>query len=391
MKSPRKIFQTLIYLLVLFVIQEVALRVFFPLPEISNLDRISYLELGKEGSRYTRNETRFWQSSLDTSEIFVHEMNRYGFRDKEWKVAKPEGKKRVLFIGDSFVEGIMAGQEETIPAGFEAKAGPEKYEVLNAGMVGQGLDAYLQLAADIIPVFKPDVAILCIYANDLGETEPAVPQFYLEPEYFNWYSPRFITLLRESRQRGPLRAIWDGSSRAYLPSVPTPANPWTENETALSPHVDPEVAVEMKQGTFNPFRTNALAKEEKYLKLPPKLGETIPFFQYSCEQSQTQPVVVYIPSRNQVTTQYYSYEGKFCQVDCPDSLDLTRPKYQLHQRVIAGQCQRFSIPFIDLSPLIRQEEEKGNNLFWQYDEHMKGKGYLLLGNAIAERWAEFSD
>lgn len=376
----------LIYLIFLLAVQEVALRIIFPLPEIKNLDRISYMESGKEGGRYTRNETRFWQSSPDTTAIFEHEMNRYGFRDKEWKVAKTEGKKRVLFIGDSFVEGIMAEQDATIPAGFEEQVGPDQYEVFNAGMVGQGLDAYLQLAADLIPIFKPDVAILCIYANDPGQSEPAVPQYYLEPEYFNLYSPRFLTLLRESRQRGPLRAIWDGSSRAYLPSVPTPANPWTHNETALSPHVETEIAVEMKRGKFNPFRTNALAKEARFLKLPPKLGETIPFFQYTCQQNQAQPLVVYIPGRNQVTTSYYAYERKFCRIDCPDSLDLTRPEYQLHQRTIAGQCQRFGIPFIDLSPLIREEENKGNHLFWQYDEHMKGKGYLLLGKAIAERW-----
>jgi hypothetical protein len=101
-------------------------------------------------------------------------------------------------------------------------------------------------------------------------------------------------------------------------------------------------------------------------------------------------VVVYLPSRNQVTNRYYPFERKFCRIDCPDSLDLTTPEYQMHQRVIAGQCQQFGVPFIDLSSVIRGEEAKGNGLFWNYDEHMNGKGYLLLGKAIADRWAKFN-
>lgn len=385
-KKYQKPIKVVIYILAVFLFQEAVLRLCYPLPELKNLDRSAYQDQEGKVHAYTRNQGRFWQSSLDTSAVFEHHMNRYGFRDVEWKMAKPSHKKRVLFIGDSFVEGIMASQKQTIPEGFLQAAGAERYEVFNAGMVGRGLNAYLQLLADIVPIFKPDVVVFCIYANDLGQKEPLVPPFFLEPEYFSFWSPRFLTLLQESQKRGSVPAIWSSQNKAFLPSVPAPSNPWSQNEAKLAPHVKAEVATAMKSGKFNPFRTNALAKEAKHLKLNPKLGESVPFFRYICQQNKAKPLIVYIPCRNQVTRHYYRYEQQYCLKDCPDTLDLTTPEYQLHARVLQEQCKSLNVPFVDLSPLIKGVEDRGQRLFWNYDEHMKGKGYLLLGKNIWEQW-----
>lgn len=385
-KRKKRLTNIVFYMLFVLIFQEMAFRLCFPIPEIQNLDRANYniTASGYTALPYKRDQDLYWQSSLDTPAVFEHQMNRYGFRDKEWIVEKESGKKRVLFIGDSFVEGVMADQDETITTGFERASSTNQYEVMNAGMVGMGLDSYLQLLADIVPIYKPEVVFLCLYANDLGQNEPAVPQLFLSPEYYNIYKPRLLEVIDQLDNGNGLLFRWDNSTLPLLPEGN--GNPWIEHEDLMTPHVAPEHAKKMKKGTFNPFRANAFAEEERNLKLQPALGETVPLFKYICDQNDVEPIIVYIPTRNQVTKHYYQYELELCLIECNDSTDLTTPKYQLHQKVLKSQCTEVGIQFIDLSDFIKEKEAKNQHLYWNYDEHMRGKGYLILGNAIWNKW-----
>ncbi len=377
-----KIAKITLYIVGVFIFQELIFRYTYPIPEIQNFDRINftYLNFDGSGSKHSRDHIWEWRSDLDTSYVFKHYMNRYGFRDSEWLIEKPKHKKRALFIGDSFVEGVMAQQETTIPRAFE-KASSNTFEALNGGLLGCGLDAYLQLAADAIPLFKPDVAFLCIYANDLGEDKPKVPEFYLEPERFNILKPRLLEIMSQIKTYGPLKNRWRNSSEPYLPAVPNKRNPWTNLGDSLALHVIPKIATQMKQALLNPFLTNAIVKEELYLKSPPKLGETLQFFKYICEENSTKPVVIYIPSRNQVSDYYLPFERQYA-LSFPDTISLNTSKYQIHQQFLKSQSQSLNIEFIDLTETIRQEEIKGNHLYWNYDQHMKAQGYTLLGKTI---------
>lgn len=383
----KNILKIALYILFLFVLQEVTIRYLFPLPEIENFDRSSYIKLDKSDSSrpYARHQTWHWQSSADTSAVFEHVMNRYGFRDKEWAIEKDENVPRFLFVGDSFVEGVMAKQGETIAEGFTQTADNQSIDIINAGILGVGLSEYLQLTADMVPIFKPDYVVFCIYANDLGKNAPIIPSHYLEPTFFNPYKPRVVEIIHQAKTHGPVPIRWT-DSKALLPKVPSPNNPWTNKTAELSPQVTPQLAKAMQAGTFNPYRINGILLEEKYLKQAPALGEAIPFLQYTCSTFNTKPIIVYIPSRNQVTQYYYPFEKESSLQAFHDSLDLTTSLYQRHQRVIAAQCKQFQVPFIDLTPFIRQEESQGNHLYWNYDEHMKGRGYMLIGKAIRKQW-----
>jgi len=382
--TPHKIIRIAIYILCVFIFQEVFFRYFYPVPEIKNFDRVNfmYLHFDGSGSKHSRNQTWEWQSVPDTTFIFEHHMNHYGFRDKEWLIKKPENKKRALFIGDSFIEGVMAKQDETIPLAFE-KASNKTYETFNGGMLGCGLSSYLQLSADMVPLYKPDVAFLCIYANDLGKKIPKVPEFYLEPQYFNSFTPRLFEIITQIKTYGPLHFRWKNNYKPYMPSVPDEKNPWTKSEKLLKDHVTPKLADHMMKSLFNPFLTNSLTKEEKFLKAPPAIGEAITFFNFICKQNETKPVIIYIPSRNQVTDYYLPFEKEFC-INCPESISLNTPEYQVHQQFLKKQCESQHIKFIDLTDTIKKKEAKGEHLYWDYDQHMKVKGYQLLGRTIWE-------
>lgn len=389
----KKVAKIAAYIICVFLFQEMIVRFCFPIPELSNFDRTTYMSINPNStdSGFMRNVQRTWVSIPDTDAVFTHDMNLYGFRDAEWAVAKEAGKKRALFIGDSFVEGVMAAQDQTIPEGFKNAAGASEYEVLNGGMCGTAMISYLQLAADAIPIFKPDVAFLCLYSNDLGQTWPDIPTVNLTEEYFDWYMPRAVEVLSQSSMNRNIRFRWQNATIPYLMPIPDAGNPWSTQLERYEPHVKAEYAELMKEGKFNPFRVNAFYDEEIYFKQQPKTLDAIFYFVSLCQKNGVEPVVVYIPSRNQVTKHYYQYERNFCTELCPDNMDLTTRAYQTHQRFITKQCRSNEVQFINLAPTIKAEEERGNHLFWNYDEHMRGKGYLLLGQTIWEEWNSASN
>src|ERR1700693_4148563 len=70
-----------------FALAELGARLIFPLPEISNFNRGAYAPLAIYGP--TSERTRLahasfsWESAPDNA-YFVHHLNLYGFRDRDW-------------------------------------------------------------------------------------------------------------------------------------------------------------------------------------------------------------------------------------------------------------------------------------------------------------------
>jgi len=38
--------------------------------------------------------------------------------------------------------------------------------------------------------------------------------------------------------------------------------------------------------------------------------------------------------------------------------------------------------------MIKTEEARGNHLYWDYDDHMRGSSYLMMGESISKWWQE---
>ena len=312
----------------------------------------------------------------------------YGFRDKEWSVQKTKGSKRILFVGDSFVEGVMAQQDETIPAAFGGAANDPTFDIMNAGTAGLGLSGYLQFMSDAIPLYKPDVVFLCIYANDLGSTTPPREPKPWQPEMYSFFTPRFLEIINQANTNGSVSPIWSSETVPFFDPVPSIKNLWTGHEDELKQVVSPEMAECILKGELNPYRVEGINNEVYGLNQPLKMGITIPFFKQICEENGCEPILVYIPSRNQVTKHYYPFERKLINIPETVTFDITTEQYQVNQKIIGEQCRQHDIPYIDLTNTIREQEAQGNHLFWNYDEHMRGKGYQLLGKTIWERWSE---
>ena len=368
---------------ILLVLQELLFRWCFPLPELSNFDRANYQNtMGRLLVTHLRDQTWTWTSTPDTNHTFAHEMNRYGFRDTEWTVEKPAGKKRVMLIGDSFVEGVMASQNETVADGFQNTVG-NGYEVMNMGMLGVGVESYLQLLVDAVPIFKPEVVVLTLYANDFTAKTILPPQARIEAEYHSALKPRALELISLSVNNNAVPSRFSDSPESFLPPVGPEVVDWQNKERIIREHCAPDIAAAMLAGNFNYFKVNQLRKEEMNLKKRVSLAEQLRFAKAECAAAGAQLVVCYVPARAQVTDYYFQYEQAICVKECPTLIDLRAPEYHAQRDLLARDCQRLQLPLLDFTQLVFEQEKAGNHLYWNYEDHMRGKGYLLLGENMA--------
>ena len=83
--------------------------------------------------------------------------NSLGFRDfSNKKIQKISNKKRILLVGDSFIEGAGYDYEHTIGGLLQKKLGDE-YEILNSAVGSYSPSIYLQ---KLIIFFQKDINLI---------------------------------------------------------------------------------------------------------------------------------------------------------------------------------------------------------------------------------------
>ncbi len=371
------------------VLQECALRIVFPLPEVQSFNRALYMHVPTAGSGDTpvRSVDVRWDSAPDGAS-FVHRLNRYGFRDREWTRAKPEGVHRVVFIGDSFMEGAMAPKDQTIPAGFAAAAaeegGPE-LEVMNLGIIGLALPEYHRLVHDALTLFEPDTVILGLFSNDFTFVPPPYEGTAFEP--WPGWKPRAVELIGMVARRETLPMRWNLVSQGYHAVSPSPNNPWSGRDAELLRFCEHGMAQDILEGRFNPYRPDFAEFLLLKCQDPVDLLGTLTDLKEATGRHGAELHVVYLPERSLVTDHYLQFDAR-CSKMPVGQIAMTEPRYQTQRSSLARQCQRVGVPFLDLTPVVAAEEAAGKHLYWDYDDHMRGEGYLLLGQTIFEEWTK---
>ena len=106
-----------------------------------------------------------------TSEYTVtYHINALGLRDDDdLTYAKPEGTKRILFLGDSFTLGYTVDRKDLFVDLLEGKLREEgrKIQVLNGGTEGYSNDQELLWLREEGFKFAPDLVVLVFYQNDV--------------------------------------------------------------------------------------------------------------------------------------------------------------------------------------------------------------------------------
>ncbi len=131
--------------------------------------------LGYELKRNYRND------EPDFQETFFR-TNAYGQRDIDRDVAKPDGVRRIVLLGDSVVVGHgLERIDDTISRQMEsllqARGGDQEYEVLGFGGGGYGTQAELELLKTRVLQFDPDMVILLFVDNDFEPENAQIRQY----------------------------------------------------------------------------------------------------------------------------------------------------------------------------------------------------------------------
>ena len=381
--------------------QEIVARLIFPMPEVLGFNRIHYSPVDWETKapgipkRGTlTNASLHWHSEPDGMS-FVHTLNLYGFRDRQWRVEKT-GKPRVLFVGDSFTEGNMAADNQTMARVFEGLANQTgmSWEVLNPGVSAANLERYTRLIKDAAGLFQPEALILVLYANDFAEIRPHADYLRLWPTSMsndfsknNPWTPRIWQVVKRLLEGATVSRAWSSAPVQFFAPVPSPANPWTEHETEYSEFVKEPFASAMKRGTFDPWLANRLnLVAHAYQSVDEDLDDYIVDIHNNALQAGFALSIVYLPDALMTSDYYIPYQRDFSRGSAVVSL--MGPAYEVQAHHLGELTTRLSIPFLVLTAALRQQEAKDRHMYWEYDAHMRAKGYAFCAEQIFQWWRE---
>jgi hypothetical protein len=253
---------------------------------------------------------------------------------------------------------------------------------MNFGVMGADLSHYFQLLTDAAPIFGPDAVMLVLFANDLPP--PAFDVVRAPPRRFDGRLPRLAVVagLLAAGEMPPLRA----PLRAVPYHVPAtdPRHPWHGREAEVRSRLRADLARAVLDGRFNPYRVGGADYLAELLRTPIDVAGPLRFLAGFVARHGGQLFVAYLPDRTQVSRHYAPFEAALGA----GGTDLGGREFQRHRRELARDCRAAGVPFLDLTPLLRREEARGLRLYWDYDDHMRARGYALVGQALYERWAQ---
>jgi len=123
------------------------------------------------------------------------QINRFGERDREHQLLKPDRSYRIAILGDSYAEAFQVNVGDTFWAILERRLNscstfPRPVEVLNFGVSGYGTGQELLTLRHRVWSFAPDLVILAfLTGNDIRNNskelelaDPVRPFFFLDHE-----------------------------------------------------------------------------------------------------------------------------------------------------------------------------------------------------------------
>lgn len=187
-------------LLLGFVVYEGYLRLFFPPPQLVDIQQISsprsqvsgIRTLERGGSLYLLTESgrRLRPNSIATvsnhgvsNKNVVIRTNSFGYRNPE---LGPKTKARVLFLGDSITFADSVDEADTFVRQVQTLAEARDFplETINAGIGAVGLETYGHILEETGLQTEPDLVVIGLYLNDFQSSRTL--RLFYPPEWLQW-------------------------------------------------------------------------------------------------------------------------------------------------------------------------------------------------------------
>src|SRR6185295_1789082 len=128
-----------------------------------------------------------YRADIEITDVYGHRLftNSIGWKDSRphRKVeTDPSPERRIVFLGDSFTEGLSLPQEQTFSSNVEQRLnrGGDRFEVLNGGRVSYSpLLEYMRLKKFLAAGYRVDTIVLLPDLSDVQDELEYAPQFEL--------------------------------------------------------------------------------------------------------------------------------------------------------------------------------------------------------------------
>jgi hypothetical protein len=331
---------------------------------------LSHFELHPVYGGFHIPNTTTWQWTVEY--ITRVDINSHGLREREIDYEKPPGVRRVLVLGDSFVEATEVSVEEAFPRRLETRLqedSQQQTQVINAGAVGYGTaQEYLLLKHDGLR-YQPDLVILLFFSgNDISDNSPRLdfplvraikPYFEVDANGILRPLPFALPDLSASRA-GPLRQRFRRESLLFSKLDPDELGkvPWDGGyiRSILAAYSD----------------TGSRDVEEAWQVTEALLRAT----RDQAEAAGARFVLVNVPAPWEIDPPFWDrMRGYF---DLPaDGWDLDRPN-----RRLAEIAARRDFAYLDLRPELRLALAGQQRLYYQIDGHWTGAGHDFAARSL---------
>lgn len=299
-----------------------------------------------------------------------YSLNSFGMRGPETTLAKPQSRKRILFVGDSFTLGFTVDDDKSFVRVLERdlRANGHDVEALNGGTEGYSTDQELLFLQQVGKQFQPDFVVFAPYLNDVHQNTIAKysirekPLFELAgadvaPSNVPLATPAPKSWFARSTAIGNLIDMIKNPPK--LETIPRGGNAWRLEDCPLL--VDSPAAVD-EAWTM----TAALVKKIA--------AETVAM--------GAKPVALIIPNRWEI------HSDAPLPVTLPGvsrgELDPAKPTNRF-----AAICKEAGFVVIDPRPKLLAEAATGTKLYFMgQDFHWNADGFQLAAGALLERFVQ---
>lgn len=298
--------------------------------------------------------------------------NSAGFWDREFALAKPAGRCRVAFLGDSFTWGTGVREEERFTNLLEA-ANPE-WESLNFGVPGYGTDQALLLWEETAARYRPDLVILTVYQNDYGDNMHQV-RFGRPKPYFELTGDRELALRNVPVGPGDFwrDGVFNRAAPPYASLFPEPVQKRSRVMHWLAKHSD----LARLSYTLLRVRSAAVkAREESPTAGAAASGDAEPTPAQRVQVRLLGAIVERLAGRVRESG------GRFAVALAGDDV----PQYGLQR----SELKRAGIASLDVTTGVLARGLPGGRrlIYYQYSQHWTPRAHRAVADLIAERIRE---
>jgi len=325
-----------------------------------------------------RAQTRMHSVDTDRGLHYSISTNALGQRDDERPRDKPEGVRRVLFVGDSFIFGAGVESDERCTDRLQAELGLH-VDIVNAAVSGWGTDQEFLYLCNEGLALQPDVVVLgfCVQNDVLNNMLPhelfgtaPKPRFELQDDRLVFEpaakrapptpSARVAPLLRHSRLLhyvGRHVRMLHTRPASTTPRIPAPYYP----EDLESDHSHWAV-----------YRSPYTPRFEAAFRVTEAL---ITALHDSCAARAVPVVLFAFPQKVEIDAKAREDELRFYGYD-PSHFDLAAPYRRL--QLLAD---RLRVPFVYPFETFESEHRR-QALFFRHDGHPNAAGHAAAARAL---------